>query len=91
MRASLDHSDLGGFFVIGRAHDAGGTPPLVAADSVVDDLCSIAERTEAVTLDDGVMGEDILPFRPDEEPIALSWIEPLDSPRNPLKLARLLV
>src|SRR5688572_20920574 len=57
--------------------DMQGAEPLVAFDLLVLDLLTIFERTEAFSLDAGVVNEYILPFGVDDEAESLLHVEPL--------------
>src|SRR4051812_43972001 len=54
-----------------------GTKPLVSFNLLVLDLLAILQRTEAVSLDAGVVNEYILPFGVENEAESLLHVEPL--------------
>ena len=61
----LGHDDLGQGCL--GADDAGGLPALVGLHRVIDHLRPILESAEALALNDGEVGKDVLPFWADDE------------------------
>src|ERR1051325_10255145 len=61
-----------------QSFDMQGAEPLIAFHLLVLDLLAIFQRTEAISLDAGVVNKYILPFGIDDEAESLLHVEPLD-------------